>query len=504
MKQTIAIVGLFVFSLVPTRSHASSEAVRVDVVTSAGVVRVLVGRNMVEHFGTKIDARDLTRIVERRNKKMKGKPEVTGDHKRTLHEDKVMWAADLLGQAKEPTAFPHLVALLDDPSLLMRGYAARALDAFGARRALPALLKVLHDKKPCNGFLVPAIAALGDDTAVPPLIDSIPAGGYRDADARLKAIEAITGLSLKEMREEWGLLYYGEKLQKFHSAMREWWEKNKHKSRNGKTAEPIAAADRSSVQAVTQKKRFPGETRPSRMLDQSSMLSKAYHNSRKSIEASEEFIREHPNDKDLCAGVLLRIAGMCAKHDKRKAIRVYQRAIDEYGSEILPFRNTNMIVEETALMSIGALERDIGNRDKALAIFAKLMKSSSMNTPRAARVAYLATKQSHLRLRTRVSVPKRTFVVGETIPVTVVVHNPEKESVTFECFVRIRRNRHKSYGAIAPRIQSKEIVLKPGEEFRDTFTFSKRCRLEPEEWQIDCSLNGIPFGTNSVIVQIVK
>jgi len=243
MKQTIAMIGILLSSLVPTSSHASSEAVAVEVVTSRGVVRLRTGSDAVEHFGTKIDVRDLTRIVEDRNRNMKGKSEVGDVHKRTRREDEVMCAAYLLGQAKEPTAFPHLLALLDDPHLVMRGYAAMALEKYGDRRALPMLLAVLKQGKPCNGFLVPAIGTLGDDTAIPTLIDTIPAGGSTGADRRFKAIEKITGLSLSAIREEWGLTYPGERHRQLLETMHVWWDENKADSRNGNNAEEAASGD---------------------------------------------------------------------------------------------------------------------------------------------------------------------------------------------------------------------------------------------------------------------
>jgi hypothetical protein len=161
-------------------------------------------------------------------------------------------------------------------------------------------------------------------------------------------------------------------------------------------------------------------------------------------------------------------------------------------------------VKNWALFHIGLVERDIGNRDKALEIFGKLMQSSDFNTRTHSRIEYLATKQSHLRLKATVSVPKKRFSSGETIPVSVLVQNHEKETVTFQCFVRIRRSQRKTYGAIAPRTEAKEIILNPGGEFRDTIAFTSEDRLEPEQWDIDCSLNGIPFDTNSEIIQIVE
>jgi len=48
-----------------------------------------------------------------------------------------------------------------------------------------------------------------------------------DAEARFRAIEEITGLSLDGIRSKWGLLYY-DNLKAFHRAMHEWWATHKH------------------------------------------------------------------------------------------------------------------------------------------------------------------------------------------------------------------------------------------------------------------------------------
>jgi len=223
----------------------------------------------------------------------------------------------------------------------------------------------------------------------------------------------------------------------------------------------------------------------------------------KYLRAAEKFIREYPNERDFCAGALLNIAALQARQDKKKAIETYQKAVDEYGGEIVPDKNANFTVANWALFRIARLERDVGNREKALAVFEKLMESEDFNTRRSSRIEYLSTKQSHLQLETEVSVPKMVFATGEDIPVSVVVRNSGKETVIFECSVRIRRNRHKTYGAIS-RTGEGEITLKPGGEFRDTALFTKKERLEPEKWVIDCSLNGIPFETNDKIVRIVE
>lgn len=215
----------------------------VEVTTSTGVVKVVTGLDTPEKFGHKIDADDLIALVSKRNRMMNGKPEVSYRHETTRWEYKVMLAGWLLGNVKEPKAFPHLLELVEDPFFIMRGWATTALQSFGDRRALPTLIRLLREKKPCNGALVQAIGALGDNSAVPTLIETIPAGGARNAEQRLKAIEEITGFSLAKVREEWGLVYYGEKHADFLAFMRKWWQENEARSRNGRTAEPAALPD---------------------------------------------------------------------------------------------------------------------------------------------------------------------------------------------------------------------------------------------------------------------
>jgi hypothetical protein len=124
-----------------------------------------------------------------------------------------------------------LVRLLNDPQTLIRSAAAHELAHLEFRPALPHLLRELRRGRAFNGELVPAIAAVGDETAVPVLIDTIPASGE---ERQLRAIETITGLSLEPMRQRWGLTYY-HTLGAFHQAMHEWWEENRHHApRNGR------------------------------------------------------------------------------------------------------------------------------------------------------------------------------------------------------------------------------------------------------------------------------
>ena len=216
-------------------AHIDGIAI-VEVTTSTGIIKLQTELDTPDLFGNKIDTDDLIALVSKRNRKMKGKPEVSYRHERTRREYKVMLAAWLLGKVKEPKGFPHLLELAEDPFFVMRGCAVCALQSFGDRRALPTLIRILREKKPCNGFLVPAIGALGDNSAVTPLIETIPISGAKEAEEILKAIEEITGLSLVEVRKEWGLVYYREKHAAFLTFMRSWWQKNEAKSRNGRAA----------------------------------------------------------------------------------------------------------------------------------------------------------------------------------------------------------------------------------------------------------------------------
>lgn len=87
----------------------------------------------------------------------------------------------------------------------------------------------------------------------------------------------------------------------------------------------------------------PTAARGSRMLTDDE-LGKAYFQTYRSIEAAERFIREHPKERDLCAGALLNIAALQERQDKKKAIDAYQKAITDYADEIVPDKNANFTV----------------------------------------------------------------------------------------------------------------------------------------------------------------
>jgi len=236
-------------------------------------------------------------------------------------------------------------------------------------------------------------------------------------------------------------------------------------------------------------------------------IGKAYSQTYRSIEAAERFIREHPEERDLCAGALLNIAALQERQDKKKAIESYEKAVADYADEIVPDKNANFTVANWALFRIARLERDIGNREKALDIFAKLMTASDFNTRTSSRIEYLATKQSNLKVIAKVSVQgKGPFSLGTRIPVVVSVKNPNREAATFKCYARIEHKEHRSYHALAPREDCEEITLEPA-EVRDismVFTDKDTRGIEPGTYRLEASLTGIPFDTDSKSLEIAK
>ena len=247
---------------------------------------------------------------------------------------------------------------------------------------------------------------------------------------------------------------------------------------------------------------LPYSVSPRRARMSSGRLGKDYRRvERGSIEVAEQFIQDHPKERDFCAGALLHIAALQARQDKRKAILSYQKAIDEYGAELIPDRNAPRTVADDAGFEIARLERELGNREKALAIYGNLMKSSDSNTRSRGRRLYLSVKQSHLKLTTTVSVPKKRFTTREEIPVSVRLENPGKETAVFKCYVSVKGKRGR---AIAPRNGPKEITLKPGEVHNVTYIITEKANLGPGEWVIKCDLSGIPFETNSETIKIVR
>lgn len=258
----------------------------------------LVGRMTVYHFGRTVEFDDLVGFVSRRNSRMKEQADYPPQsHESTTDDSKVMYAADLLGQSGHPRALAPLVGLLKDPYYLVRGWAASSLTELGDPKAGPALIEELKSGRGANSQLISAIIALGDpgvvpdlvamlETAdgiktqrllkaieklgspkvvpdlvtkldianeiqrrlivdaivrfsdterVPLLIDTMATGSVEGIEARMQAIERITGLSLERVRSGWGRLLRQNKLKVFSLAVHQWWNENKSNvKRSGK------------------------------------------------------------------------------------------------------------------------------------------------------------------------------------------------------------------------------------------------------------------------------
>jgi len=240
-------------------------------------------------------------------------------------------------------------------------------------------------------------------------------------------------------------------------------------------------------------------------------LCDAYYKAYNSVQGCEKFISQYPDERDLCAGTLLHIAQLYGRQGQReRAVETYQKAIDEYGEEIVPYVCAIFRVKDWALLRMGLLYKDMGQRDKAMRIFSNLTDEGlDDNTKGAARTHYLETKQSHLKIKVKVSVPRnrwtRTYAVGDQIPVSVVIKNNTNETVAFVPYAKMCTKRMRNC-RFAPRAGSKETTLLPGEKCEKAYIFTHRDTkgLELGKHKVLGELTGIPFSTNSVTVKIVK
>ncbi len=260
---------------------------------------------------------------------------------------------------------------------------------------------------------------------------------------------------------------------------------------------------RTHESATENKRDIPRIYHAPRMLEPGMPLYKAYREAGKSIQGCEKFISQYPDERDLCAGAQLRIAELYARQEQRvRAIEAYQKAIDEYGEEIVPDVNATFTVKAWALLHMGLLYKDMGKRDKAMEIFDSLTNEAwDFNTRTSARIRYLATKQSHLKIKITASVPNNTYAEGEEIPVSAVIENNTEETVVFKCYVKMRM---RTYGVSAPREGSQELTLLPGAKCEKAFTLTHTKGLRPGEYKVTGELVGVPFITNSVVVQIIN
>ena len=192
----------------------------IEIETSRGVVQVQANGRTLKLFGKRLKADDLMGIVA-------AKLRPTAEQKFSCEDEMLHTAAFLLAEVRDARVFGPLIEISESSCPNSCTSTIFGLQKLGDRRALPRLFEILRQRDYCAWAAVEAIAKIGDETAITHLIDTIPAGGAIDSDPRLKAIEEITGLSLHNMREKWGLLYYNN-LEQFKKAMREWWEEHKH------------------------------------------------------------------------------------------------------------------------------------------------------------------------------------------------------------------------------------------------------------------------------------
>jgi hypothetical protein len=194
----------------------------IEVETSNGIVRVITGGRTFDLFGRRVKADYLFTIVSERLKATR--------QKLKCDDEMLFSAAYLLAEVKDARVLKPLLEMSKSSCPYSCLLAVSGLYKLRDRRALPRLLEIIRKQNACSNPAVRTVANIGDETAIPILIDTIPDGGAMDAEARLKAIEEITGLSLDGIRKEWGLLYYG-KLKQFHKAMHEWWDAHKRSAK---------------------------------------------------------------------------------------------------------------------------------------------------------------------------------------------------------------------------------------------------------------------------------
>ena len=192
----------------------------IEVVTSNGVVQVRTGGRTLDLFGRTVQADDLIGIVSTRLT-------TTAEPKFNCDDEMLRTAGYLLAEAEDARVLEPLLEVSKSSCPNSCASAVFSLRRLGDRRALPRLLEILRKGDACAWAAVLAVAKIGDETAIKDLINTITSGGGMEAEARLKAIEEITGLSLDGIRDKWGLLYYG-KLKEFHKAMHEWWDAHRH------------------------------------------------------------------------------------------------------------------------------------------------------------------------------------------------------------------------------------------------------------------------------------
>ena len=113
------------------------------------------------------------------------------------------WAAQILGDLKDPRAVPVLTTCLTDLNDQVRARAAQSLGKLGDRRAVPELIRImLGDPVPYVRIqVVRALGALGDPRALHHLIDALKDGEWW---VRIRVVEALEQLGERRWsRSSW-------------------------------------------------------------------------------------------------------------------------------------------------------------------------------------------------------------------------------------------------------------------------------------------------------------
>ncbi len=219
-----SLAGQFLYDYSKKLKYSSDSTTGVAIQFEDGTSkRVGTGSMTIYYFGKDIKFTHLLNLLNTRNSKMLNIPDQSLSYELTRDDRILIRAADLLGKTRDQTALKPLMELLNDPCRRVRGSAVSSLRRFGDKRALPALFQQLRLHRSANGQLLSAIIALGDESIIPNLIDTIQVGPHYSFSKRMSAIETISGKSLKRLRDKWKFVGR-DNLPKFRRELHMWWK----------------------------------------------------------------------------------------------------------------------------------------------------------------------------------------------------------------------------------------------------------------------------------------
>jgi len=175
-------------------------------------------------LGHAVGTDELVAILNTRISDLQERPKPGGSSSK-VGARKVLLAAELLTEVRHQVVLDLLVKLLEDPVWYISDFVTGCLTKLGDKRALPHLLARLQGNNQPPDALVRAIYTLGDATTADYLFQNHGAIMWQFVP---KGIDQMTGLSSKEFLEDWNKSLPINSPQ-FATALREWWEKNKHK-----------------------------------------------------------------------------------------------------------------------------------------------------------------------------------------------------------------------------------------------------------------------------------